>query len=86
MGLDIISLDHFELRHERVGRVLYFEAIIADVVQIAPATRYDPAQFGAATCKGDLLLDDNEKAPETLDDFMCYAEQVPTWQPIMDYL
>ena len=81
---DIITLDHYELKHEPVGRVIYFEATVADIVQVSPATRWDPAEFGSAACTGELLLDDDEPTPENCGEFMRYAEQVDTWQPVMD--
>lgn len=81
---EIISLDYYEVRREPVGRVIYFEATIADIVQVSPATRWDPAEYGSAACTGDLLLDDSEEAPENFDEFMAYAELVYTWQPVVD--
>ena len=81
---DIITLDHYELRREQVGRVIRFEATVADIVQVSPATRWDPAEYGAAVCTGELLLGDDEKSPENYDEALRYAEQVDTWQPVMD--
>ena len=81
----IITLDHYELKRERIGRVIYFEATIAEIVQISAATRWDPPEFGSAACRGDILLDDDEPTPENLGEFMAYAEQVETWQPIMEF-
>lgn len=80
----IISLDFYRLCREPVGRVVYFEATIEDIVQVSCATRWDPAEFASAACTGDLLLDDNEKTPETFDDFMALAELVDTWNPVLD--
>ncbi len=80
----IISLDFYRLCREPVGRVVYFEATIEDIVQVSCATRFDPAEFASAACTGDLLLDDNEKTPETFDDFMALAELVDTWNPVLD--
>lgn len=80
----IISLDYYELCREPVGRVVYFEATIEDIVQVSCATRWDPAEFASAACTGDILLDDDEKTPETLGDFMALAELVDTWQPVLD--
>ena len=81
---DIISLDYYEMRREPVGRVIYFEATIADIIQVSPVTRWDPAEYAAAACTGDLLLDDSEETPQNFDEFMAYAELVQIWQPIMD--
>ena len=81
---DIITLDFYELRREPVGRVIYFEATIADIVQVSPVTRFDPAEYGSAACTGEILLDDDEPTPENSDEFFKYAEQVDIWQPIMD--
>tara|TARA_R100001510_G_C7655432_1_gene214587 strand:- start:449 stop:712 length:264 start_codon:yes stop_codon:yes gene_type:complete len=83
-NLDIITLDHYELKREPVGRVIYFEATVADIVQVSPATRWDPAEYGSAACTGELLLGDDEPTPENCDEYMRYAEQVDTWQPITD--
>ena len=81
---DIISLDYYEVRRESVGRVIYFEATIADIVQVSPVTRWDPAEYASAACTGELLLDDSEQLPQNSDEFMTYAELVDTWQPIVD--
>ena len=81
---DIITLDHYELHREPVGRVIYFEATIADIVQVSPVTRHDPAEYASAACTGEFLLDDDDETPENFQEFMSYAERVDIWQPIMD--
>ena len=81
---DIITLDFYELRREPVGRVIYFEATIADVVQVSPATRFDPAEYASAACTGEMLLEHDEPTPQNCDEFLAYAETVDIWQPIMD--
>lgn len=80
----IISLDYYRVCRETVGRVVYFEATIEDIVQVSCATRWDPAEFGSARCTGELLLEDDEKTPESFDDFKALAELVETWNPVLD--
>lgn len=80
----IISLDFYRLCREPVGRVVYFEATIEDIVQVSCATRWEPAEFASAACTADFLLDDDQKTPESYDDFMALAELVETWNPVLD--
>ena len=77
----IISLDFYRLCREPVGRVVYFEATIEDIVQVSCATRFDPAEFASAVCTADLLLSEDEEPPKTYADFMALAEQVEVWNP-----
>jgi len=34
-----------------------FVAVVPDMVQVAPATRWDPPEFGSAQCRGRLSWD-----------------------------
>ena len=77
----IITLDDYELCDEPIGRVVYFEATIEDIVQVSCATRFDPAEFASAVCTADLLLSGDEEPPKTYADFMALAEQVEVWNP-----
>lgn len=81
---EIIRLDFYEIRNEPTGRVVFFEAVIDDVVQTSPATRYDPAEYGSALCTGELPLEDDEPTPQNFDEALCYAQTLDIWTPVID--
>lgn len=67
------------------GVNLRFDALVEDVVVVSAATRWDPEQWGAARCKGSLLLEEDElpPSPDAPDDELrAIAEGVEVWDPI----
>ena len=59
--------------------ILHVTAVVDDAVQVAPATAYDPPEFGAALCETWILWDQpltHENAPTT--------EQLSRMLPFID--
>ena len=81
---NLIQLQSYELVDEPCGLYAHFVATIADVIQTSPATRYDPPEFGSATCRGSMLIGDDDPVPKTEQQFVDLAREVYEWQPIED--
>lgn len=55
-----------------------FTAIVDDMVQTVPASRFGPAEFGAALCRGTLLLSGDETSVNPVE-AMHYVDD---WTPV----
>lgn len=80
----LIQLQSYELVEGPTGHFARFVATIADVVQTSPATRYDPPEFGSATCRGSITIGDDDPIPTTEQQFVDLAREVYDWQPIIE--
>ena len=61
---------------------LNFKALVEDAVQVAPGTRYEPAEFGAAYCIGSVDLGSDECPPseDNEADQLLMADLVQNWE------
>jgi hypothetical protein len=59
-----------------------FKALVEDAVQVLAATRYEPAEFGAATCVGSVDLGDDELPPgeDNEEAQLALADSVDNWE------
>ena len=57
-----------------------FIALVEDAVQVLAATRYEPAEFGAAYCTASIDLGEDELPPgaDNIDAQIALAEQIPS--------
>ena len=78
----LIELQSYEL--VSLAAFVRFVATIADVIQTSPATRFDPPEFGSATCRGSMPIGDDDPLPKTEQQFVDLAREVDDWQPIED--
>lgn len=81
---EIVDLQSFELVEEPTGYFVHFIATIADIIQTSSATRYDPPEFGSATCRGSVCIGNDDPLPKTDQQFRDLAHDVHEWQPIED--
>ena len=84
MTHNLIELQSYELVEGPCGLFVRFVATIADVIQTSPATRFDPPEFGSATCRGSIPIGDDDPLPKTEQQFVDLAREVDDWQPIED--
>ena len=59
--------------------ILYLRAYVEDVVQVSPATRFDPPEYGTALCEGSVFWDSD--VPPTEHDAEQWLEVVNEWIP-----
>ena len=80
----ILQINEFEVLCEESGNYAHIEAVIDDMVQVVPATMFDPPVFQAAVCATKVLLsdDDDLSAYEHDEEVMELAEDVADtdWQ------
>ena len=77
---EILSIEDFYLGYDQRGWFATFEAYIADMIVVHPATLVDPAEMGPALCIGTLILHDEAWVrPIEADEQMSLAEEVDNW-------
>jgi len=70
----------FELERDTDGCCTVV-ADVDDVVLVAPQTYDDPAEYGAALCRGSFYLQDDEVIPHDDDDLCRFvADRIDTWE------
>lgn len=64
--------------------LVHIQAIVDDAVQVAPATLYDPPEFGSAACETFVLWDDPITASNapTQDDINRMLPWIDDWTAI----
>ena len=72
------------------GTYANFTGIVSDMVMVAPATRYEPEQWGDALCDGHIMLADDDTPPAEDDEVAIFdlANAVTNWElsdPTPDY-
>lgn len=81
---DILRIDDFYLSCvPGSGWRAEIVALVDDMVQTVPASRFGPAEFGAALCKGSIELEEGGRYT-TADEQLELAEQVYQWDVITD--
>lgn len=56
-------------------------AVVEDVVEVRPQTYEDPAEFGAALCRGSFYISDDEVVPVDADSQLQFVgEHVSYWE------
>ena len=75
----ILQINEFEILCEDSGNYAHIEAVIDDMVQVTPASFYDPPVFQAAVCATKVLLsdDDDLSSYQYDEEVMELAEDVP---------
>ena len=56
----ILQINRFDILCEDTGNYAQVEAVIDDMVQVAPASFYDPPCFQAAVCVAKVMLSDDD--------------------------
>ncbi len=51
-------------------------AIVEDAIEIYPATREDPAEYGPALCESRFTLCEDDELPENDEDLIDYLEHL----------
>jgi len=70
--------------YERGSDLVRIQAIVDDAIQVAPATRYDPPEYGSAACETCVLWDDpiTDKNTPTHDDIVKMLPWIDDWTAI----
>ena len=62
---------------------VFVRAIVEDMIEIYPASLYDPPEYGPALCEASFELDENEIIPESEDALIEYLEKLDLeWIPV----
>ena len=56
----ILQINEFEILSDDAGNYAQVEAIVDDMVQVAPASFFDPPCFQAAVCVAKVRLSDDD--------------------------
>lgn len=58
-------------------------AVVEDAVVVIPETRYDPAEWGPAVCRGSFYLCEEDVIPATDDGVKrLFFESIDNWEPV----
>jgi hypothetical protein len=55
---------------------IYVRGIVEDVIEIYPATLYDPPEYGPALCEASFELDEDEVIPKDEDALLDYLNEL----------
>lgn len=68
---------------EKTENKVFVRAIVEDMVQVYPATLYDPPEYGPAVCEASFELEENELLPNGEDTLIDYLNDLDlNWQII----
>ncbi len=74
---EILRVDRVEIEDDRVCVV----ALVDDALVAQPQTYFEPAEYGAALCRGAFYLDHEEVIPEDDDSLRQFvADRVGYWE------
>lgn len=66
---------------QKTENEVFVRAIVEDMVQVFPATLYDPPEYGPAVCEATFELDEDELLPINEDALVDYLNQLDLdWQ------
>ena len=66
---------------EKTENKVFVRAIVEDMVQVYPATLYDPPEYGPAVCEASFELEENELLPNGEDTLIDYLNDLDlNWQ------
>lgn len=66
---------------EKTENKVFVRAIVEDMVQVYPATLYDPPEYGPAVCEASFELDEDELLPNGEDSLIDYLNDLDlNWQ------
>ena len=79
---NILEITGYDVYVSDAGVHCEFRAIVEDSVVVAPATRWEPEQWGAAECVGSVLLADDELPPGEDNELeqLTLADSVDNWE------
>ena len=63
---------------------IYVRAIVEDMIEIYPATQYDPPEYGPALCEARFELDEDELLPEGEDALLDYLDELDLDWKVLD--
>ena len=63
---------------------IYVRAIVEDMIEIYPATQYDPPEYGPALCEASFELDEYELLPQGEDALIDYLNGLDLNWKIID--
>lgn len=63
---------------------IYVRAIVEDMIEIYPATQYDPPEYGPSLCESNFELDEDELLPEGEDALIDYLNELNLDWKIID--
>ena len=80
---NVLEIKEFEIEVSDAGTFAHFEAVVDEIRQGAPATRYDAPEFYPAHCVATVRLsdDDDLSAYEHDEEVMELAESISDWEP-----
>jgi len=55
---------------------IYVRVIVEDMIEVYPASLYDPPEYGPALCETTFELDEDELLPENEDALIEYLEKL----------
>lgn len=68
---------------QKTENEVFVRAIVEDMVQVFPATLYDPPEYGPAVCEATFELDEDELLPINEDALVDYLNQLDLdWQMV----
>ena len=66
---------------EKTENKVFVRAIVEDMIQVYPATLYDPPEYGPAVCEASFELDEDELLPNGEDSLIDYLNDLDlNWQ------
>lgn len=69
---------------EKTENKVFVRAIVEDMVQVYPATLYDPPEYGPAVCEASFELEENELLPNGEDTLIDYLNDLDLNWKIVD--
>ena len=78
----VLEIEDYWVTVTDQGTTCNFKALVEDAVQVLAGTRYEPAEFGAATCFGSVDLGDDELPPgeDNEEAQLALADTVDNWE------
>jgi hypothetical protein len=55
---------------------VFVRAVVEDMVEIYPATQYDPPEYGPAVCETEFELNEDEVLPENEEELIDYLNEL----------
>jgi len=55
---------------------VFVRAVVEDMVEIYPATQYDPSEYGPAVCETEFELNEDEVLPENEEELIDYLNEL----------